>query len=141
MKNSMQKGFTLIELMIVIAIIGVLAAVAIPAYQDYIAKSQVTAGLAEIASGKVKAEMYLADGTSTTDIASLGLATSSRCTGVSTSIAAGGSTITCTLAGATSISGKIITLTRTADLAAGSQGTWSCATNAASKYNPKGCGG
>lgn len=42
MKNSLQKGFTLIELMIVIAIIGVLAAVAVPAYQDYIAKSQVT---------------------------------------------------------------------------------------------------
>lgn len=140
MKNSMQKGFTLIELMIVIAIIGVLAAVAIPAYQDYIAKAQVTSGLTEIASGKVKAEMYLADGTSTTDIASLGLATSSRCTAVTASIAPAGSTITCTLAGATSIVGKIITLTRSAD-SAGVQGTWSCSTNAASKYNPKGCGG
>jgi len=58
MKNSMQKGFTLIELMIVIAIIGVLAAVAVPAYQDYIAKAQMTEGMS--ITEAVKSEVSLA---------------------------------------------------------------------------------
>nr|WP_308912299.1 pilin [Acinetobacter schindleri] len=50
--NTMQKGFTLIELMIVVAIIGILAAVAIPAYQDYTVRAKVTEGLSLASSAK-----------------------------------------------------------------------------------------
>lgn len=53
MKNTLQKGFTLIELMIVIAIIGILAAVALPAYQDYTVRAQVSEGLIAAATMKV----------------------------------------------------------------------------------------
>ena len=53
MKRSLQKGFTLIELMIVVAIIGILAAVALPAYQDYTARAQTSEGMSLLAGLKV----------------------------------------------------------------------------------------
>lgn len=58
----MQKGFTLIELMIVIAIIGVLAAIAIPMYQNYVAKSQITVAIAELNGAKPQYELILNNG-------------------------------------------------------------------------------
>ncbi len=56
--KALQKGFTLIELMIVVAIIGILAAIAIPAYQDYTIRAQVTEGLNLIDGTKVAVADY-----------------------------------------------------------------------------------
>jgi len=59
--KQVQKGFTLIELMIVIAIVGILAAVALPAYQDYTVRAKVSEGLAKAAEAKTTiAEYYVA---------------------------------------------------------------------------------
>lgn len=72
--KTMQKGFTLIELMIVIAIIGILAAIAVPQYQNYIARSQVSSAQGEVAALKTAVEDAILRGnaaslTNTTDLA------------------------------------------------------------------------
>jgi len=71
--KAVQKGFTLIELMIVVAIIGILAAIAIPAYQDYTIRSQVTEGLSLASAVKAGvAEYYANYGSWPADLATLG---------------------------------------------------------------------
>ncbi|EPH8734660.1 pilin, partial [Neisseria gonorrhoeae] len=80
--NTLQKGFTLIELMIVIAIVGILAAVALPAYQDYTARAQVSEAIL-LAEGQKSAvtEYYLNHGKWPKDNDSAGVASSSSIKG------------------------------------------------------------
>ncbi|HFA1265404.1 TPA: pilin, partial [Neisseria gonorrhoeae] len=80
--NTLQKGFTLIELMIVIAIVGILAAVALPAYQDYTARAQVSEAIL-LAEGQKSAvtEYYLNNGEWPKDNASAGVASSAEIKG------------------------------------------------------------
>jgi type IV pilus assembly protein PilA len=162
MKKSVQQGFTLIELMIVVAIIGILAAVALPQYQTYVAKSQVSRVMTELGALKTTIETCLLEGR-LTPVASTAAPTSTECSigftgssilgaalanigddttkklgGVDVSIAAT-ATADSTLLGtfgnsaAQAITGKTFTWTRA------STGTWSCSTNVDAKYAPSGC--
>lgn len=128
------------RLMIVVAIIGILAAIAIPAYQTYIAKSQVTAGLAEVSGVKTGYENLVNEGTTIAKLGQIGFAAvkSTRCSAygaTAADLATGVATdaITCTLDGSPAIKGKIVSLSRATD------GTWTCISDADEKYLPKGC--
>ncbi|GAA69270.1 pilin [Pseudoalteromonas sp. BSi20429] len=116
-----QQGFTLIELMIVVAIIGILAAIALPQYQGYTAKSQATACYQEIAPGKTQFEILTLDGTGVTPNAAsgseIGLGDAKSCS----LHAVTATTIVGTLQGSAPIDGETLTLTRNAN-----SGAWTC---------------
>jgi type IV pilus assembly protein PilA len=104
MKRSIQKGFTLIELMIVVAIIGILAAVALPAYQDYTVRAKITEGLTLASSAKLAVAENAGQGrnfvsgwtapTATPAVASIAVADATGVITITYTAAAGGNTIT-----------------------------------------------
>ena len=141
MKNNMQNGFTLIELMIVIAIIGALAAVAVPAYSDYTAKAQIAAALAYIKTGQTAIEILMSEGI-TSDVyspASFGLQENSSSCKTIYARARGdfvedGSGVLCLLRGSTKVQGTFIQLIRNSTTL-----EWACESDAKANLLPKGC--
>lgn len=150
-----QKGFTLIELMIVVAIIGILAAIAIPQYQNYIAKSQVSRVVSESGAVKTAVETCLLDGKADTNCnigwtkSNLVAGTAPAAPAESTANATGqtglvigwpasataNATITATFgnSAAQALKDKKVRWTRTPT------GTWSCTTDVDPKFAASGC--
>lgn len=153
-----QKGFTLIELMIVIAIIGILAAIAIPQYQNYIARSQVSRVMSEVGQMRTAAETCLLDGIAANNCefgwtkSNLLLGNGKTQTQSTTKNLQGGvdskpvglkATFTGSVAqleasfgnnAATALSEKKLLWSRDA------AGTWTCTTDVEAKFRPTGCG-
>ena len=122
-----QQGFTLIELMIVVAIIGILASIAIPAYQTYIQKSQWTAGFAEISGGKTGVSTGITDNSAfdPSTVTTIGLTASTGNCGITAANAAGVVTVICTHKGGEGINTETTTLSRS------TSGAWSCTSSVA----------
>ncbi len=136
------SGFTLIELMIVVAIIGILAAVAIPAYNDYVARAQVSESLSLLAGGKTPlAEWYADRGAWPVTATSVMASSSGKYTSSIALVSPSGATITlrATLRGTGRVSSVLAN--QTLDLITGNGGkTWTCqAASLDSKFLPQAC--
>jgi type IV pilus assembly protein PilA len=147
MKRTIQKGFTLIELMIVIAIIGILAAIAIPMYQDYTVRAKVTEGITAASPCKLGVAEFYASNSSYP-----GSLTSAGCTTVATtyvsSVGVGnGGVVTVTLTSITGLGGAAGgQIVLTPQTAVNGAVDWRCAgagnlAGAGSRFVPTSCRG
>jgi type IV pilus assembly protein PilA len=139
--KTLQKGFTLIELMIVVAIIGILAAVALPAYSDYTVRAKVSELVLAASGGKTAVSEAFQTLGYMPSVASAGVSaqTSKFVSGVVYATSAtNAATITATASAAESkISGSTIIMSGTGD----SNGVvqWTCGGNIDTKYKPSNC--
>ena len=143
--KTMQKGFTLIELMIVIAIIGILAAIALPAYQDYVARSQATEGFKATSGLQTDIGVYAADKGNLAGVDSDSALTAQASalsgkyfpSGNGAKIGSNGVITVSFNAGANS--GKTLVLTPTLNTANGQITKWTCTGTVGDKRLPSSC--
>ena len=140
--KSVQKGFTLIELMIVIAIIGILAAVALPAYQDYTVRAKVSEVVLAATAGKVPVAEFFQTKNVMPGTGSVGFDTASikveKVEWVGTNSTTGVINAYARNIKATDVDGKVVTLTGTGDTSTGTV-NWVCGGNIVKKYLPASC--
>jgi type IV pilus assembly protein PilA len=139
MKKSVQKGFTLIELMIVVAIIGILAAIAIPAYSDYTKRAKVTELVTAASSCKASvSEYFQAEGAFPADLDTAGC--SNTATDKITSLALGANGVITVTSAITGVTGTYVLVPTEATPAGSGVLEWSCSTSSIpSKYLPANC--
>jgi type IV pilus assembly protein PilA len=136
MKKS-NSGFTLIELMIVVAIIGILAAIALPAYKDYTVRAKVSELLIAASNSKTAvSEFAQSEGTLTGSGSGLTIGTSQYVT--SASVSANG-TITITGSAAALGADSAVTIQLVPTLKSSGQVSWDCQSSSATKYLPATC--